>query len=96
MIQSVSGVSAEKAVQIIDRWPTPFSFYDEAEQHKIEVEKENAKLLSLLTTKPKKKRNPEDFVAEKLGPSTSLRAVKGKLGAKIYQVFHCDAPYPDE
>ncbi|KAJ8294477.1 Crossover junction endonuclease mus-81 [Rhodotorula toruloides] len=90
MIQRVSGVSAEKAVQFLGRWETPRQFWKEACGHELEVERENEALeASAAGAKGKrqpKKRKAEDFVFEELDDG-GTRGIKGKLGAKIWELF---------
>lgn len=88
MVQRVNGVSAEKALQVIRRWPTPLSFFSDAEAHRLEVEEENARLDDLQSGKGKsKKRKAEDFVTEVLGGDAPQRGVKGKLGTRLFHLF---------
>ncbi|BGP31606.1 Crossover junction endonuclease mus81 [Rhodotorula toruloides] len=90
MIQRVSGVSAEKAVQFLGRWETPRQFWEEACGHEVEVERENEALeAAAVGAKGKrqpKKRKAEDFVFEELDDG-GTRGIKGKLGAKIWELF---------
>ncbi|GEM07659.1 endonuclease [Rhodotorula toruloides] len=90
MIQRVSGVSAEKAVQFLGRWESPRQFWEEACAHEVEVEREN-EALEAATVGAKGKRQPkkrkvEDFVFEELDDG-GTRGIKGKLGAKIWELF---------
>lgn len=90
MIQRVSGVSAEKAVQVLQRWPTPLSFFKEAEVHRLEVEEENEAFDESQTGKGKgkaKKRKAEDFVTEVLGGDVAQRGVKGKVATRLFHLF---------
>lgn len=103
MVQHVSGVSPEKALQFIKRWPTPAIFYEETKARRLEVQQEEWKSQEdgedLVVSgsggkgKGKKKRKAEDFVFEELG-SDELRGIKGKLGAKLFNLF-ASKPYSD-
>ncbi|BGO91146.1 hypothetical protein NBRC10512_005760 [Rhodotorula toruloides] len=90
MIQRVSGVSAEKAVQFLGRWETPRQFWEEACGHELEVERENEALEAAAAgakgKRQPKKRKAEDFVFEELDDG-GTRGIKGKLGAKIWELF---------
>lgn len=91
MIQHVKGLSAEKAIPFLRRWPTPYNFYDEARQTRIELEREDtlSELLGDEQTKSKgksKKRKAEDLVVDTLG-TDDQRGIRGVLGAKIYHLF---------
>ncbi|GAA5876587.1 hypothetical protein JCM1840_000818 [Sporobolomyces johnsonii] len=102
MIQRVSGVSAEKAVQFLGRWETPIQFFEEAVRHEREVEEENAALDrdeaaagGAGGTKKRgqpKRRKKEDFVIEELEDG-GTRGIKGKLGAKIFELFTTRGKY---
>ncbi|CEQ40326.1 SPOSA6832_01952, partial [Sporobolomyces salmonicolor] len=96
MIQRVSGVSAEKAVQFLKRWETPIQFFEEAVRHEREVEEENAALdreeadaggggATKKRGQPKRRRK-EDFVTEELEDG-GTRGIKAKLGGKIFELF---------
>ncbi|GAA6008525.1 Mus81p [Rhodotorula paludigena] len=103
MIQRVSGVSAEKAVQFLSRWETPVQFFDEAKAHEREVDDENRALDAAAGVEGKaqpkkrgapKRRKAEDFVLEQLDDgSGTARGIKGKLGAKIWEVFMTSGKY---
>ncbi|BGP39551.1 Crossover junction endonuclease mus81 [Rhodotorula kratochvilovae] len=106
MLQRVSGVSAEKAVQFLGRWDTPIAFFEEAQAHEREVTRENA-LLPPEEAAPAgpgrkragaaagaKKRKAEDYVVEELDDgSASARGIKGKLGARIWELFMTSGRY---
>jgi hypothetical protein len=90
MIQRVQGVSAEKAVQFVEKWPTPHAFFLEAEDHTLKVAGENARLEAEAEASGSKKkvktRKAEDFVVDTLPPE-GPRAIKGKVGGRIYNLF---------
>ncbi|GAA6051800.1 hypothetical protein JCM3770_004979 [Rhodotorula araucariae] len=96
MLQRVSGVSAEKAIQFLSRWDTPFAFFEQAQAHERDVARENSRLPpeqdALGGGKKRagalKRRRAEDYVVEELDDgSASARGIKGKLGAKIWDLF---------
>ncbi|GAA5924700.1 hypothetical protein JCM1841_006389 [Sporobolomyces salmonicolor] len=102
MIQRVSGVSAEKAVQFLKRWETPIQFFEEAVRHEREVEAENAALdreeagaggggATKKRGQPKRRRK-EDFVTEELEDG-GTRGIKAKLGGKIFELFTTRGKY---
>lgn len=98
MIQHVKGLSAEKAVPFLNRWPTPHKFYDEARQMRIEVEREDtlSELLGddqIKSRGKSKKRKAEDLIVNTLG-TDDTRGIRGLLGAKIYHLF-ADRSYND-
>lgn len=99
MIQRVSGLSAEKAVQLITQWDTPRAFFDGCRVFEREVEREK-RALELEDAEtgrkgPKKKaRKVEDFVVETLNDD-GPRSIKNKLGAKIYTLFSAQDRYAD-
>ncbi|GAA6021628.1 hypothetical protein JCM11491_001244 [Sporobolomyces phaffii] len=94
MVQRVHGVSAEKAVQFLTRWPTLAQFWHEARAWERDVEAENRALdaagerVAGGTAKgPKaKRRKVEDFVVANL-EDVGTRGIKAKLGAKIWELF---------
>ncbi|GAA5834650.1 hypothetical protein JCM11251_003623 [Rhodosporidiobolus azoricus] len=106
MIQRVNGVSAEKAVQFLGRWETPWQFYEEAKAHERAVEDENAQLDRMeqdvvregkKAKKPAKRRKVEDFVIEELekaGVGGGTRDIKGKVGGRIWELFMTRGKYP--
>ncbi|GAA5941798.1 hypothetical protein JCM3775_000108 [Rhodotorula graminis] len=99
MLQRVNGLGAEKAVQFLGRWDTPMRFFAEAQQHERDVERGNALLPVELDGGAKKrgapkKRKAEDFVVEELDDgSASTRGIKGKLGARIWELFMTSGRY---
>ncbi|GAA5982197.1 hypothetical protein JCM10908_004779 [Rhodotorula pacifica] len=106
MIQRVSGVGAEKAVQFLGRWETPRSFWEDTKRHEAEVEAENRRLDEEEEDaraqngkpppkgKPKKVKRPkaEDYVFAELDDG-GTRGIKGKLGAKIWELFRTEGKY---
>ncbi|GAA6043817.1 hypothetical protein JCM8097_002064 [Rhodosporidiobolus ruineniae] len=99
MIQRVNGVSAEKAVQFVGRWPTPVEFWEEAKAHEAAVEAENKALDESGTGagaggrgKPKR-RKVEDFVVDNLD-DVGTRGIKGKVGGRIWDLFMTSGRYP--
>ncbi|GAA5905022.1 hypothetical protein JCM6882_002420 [Rhodosporidiobolus microsporus] len=108
MIQRVNGVSAEKAVQFLGRWETPWAFWSEAKAHEALVEAENAALDQEEAEgagaaggkkgkKPPKRRKIEDFVVEELekaGAAGGARDIKGKVGGRIWELFMARGKYP--
>jgi len=99
MLQRVNGLGAEKAVQFLGRWDTPMAFFAEAQKHEREVERGNALLPPEQDGAPKKRgapkrRKAEDFVVEELDDgSASTRGIKGKLGARIWELFMTNGRY---
>jgi crossover junction endonuclease MUS81 len=88
MIQMNSGVSAEKAVQFIRRWPTPRSFWDGTRDHRRIVEKELEEAGPGGEGKGKKKaRKAEDYISECFEGDTLSRGLKGKLATKLFHLF---------
>lgn len=98
MILRVAGLSAEKAVGFVERWPTPASFYQDVCSHEINVKKENRQIEEEDANaggKGKvKKRKMEKFVVESL-PSDDPRRIKGKLAAKIWTLFTAEYKYEE-
>ncbi|GAA5964575.1 hypothetical protein JCM3765_005241 [Sporobolomyces pararoseus] len=94
MITKINGMSPEKSVQFLKRWETFFKFYKEAKDWEKEVQEENQKLDELeknqggTSNKKKvvKRRKVEDFVVSNL-EDVGTRGIKGKLGAKIWDLF---------
>lgn len=107
MIQRVSGVGAEKAVQFLGRWETPRAFWDDTKQYEAEVDDENRRLdmdeveAAVPAGKGKgrakkvKRRKAEDFVFAELDDG-GTRGIKGKLGAKIWELFRAEGKYTVE
>ncbi|GAA5993016.1 hypothetical protein JCM11641_007925 [Rhodosporidiobolus odoratus] len=94
MVQRVNGVGAEKAVQFLARWDTPGRFFEEAKKFEREVEEENLRLDEEGGKAAKgKRRKVEDFVVEELGDG-GTRGIKGKVGARIWDVFMTKGRYP--
>ncbi|GAA5880976.1 hypothetical protein JCM3774_001493 [Rhodotorula dairenensis] len=108
MIQRVSGVGAEKAVQFLSRWETPRAFWDDTKRHEAQVEAENRRLdlveldaASSVATgsgkgkgKPKKvkRAKADEYVFAELDDG-GTRGIKGKLGAKIWELFRAEGKY---
>jgi 5'-3' exonuclease len=87
MVQRIKGMSAEKAVQFLQKWETLAQFYQEAREWEQEIEEENERLGDGPAGRGKpKRRKKEDFVVsnlEDVGP----RSIKGALGTKIWEFF---------
>ena len=105
MIQRVSGVGAEKAVQFLGRWETPRAFWEDTKRHEAEVEAENRRLDLVESDvvlgdngkgkgKPKKvkRAKAEDYVFAELDDG-GTRGIQGKLGAKIWELFRTEGKY---
>ena len=105
MIQRVSGVGAEKAVQFLGRWETPRAFWEDTKRHEAEVEAENRRLDLVESNivigdhgkgkgKPKKvkRAKAEEYVFAELDDG-GTRGIKGKLGAKIWELFRTEGKY---
>ncbi|GAA5940091.1 Mus81p [Sporobolomyces koalae] len=91
MVQRIQGMSAEKAVQFLNRWPTLVQFFEEAKKWELEVEEENANFdrdqASTTANRAKsKRRKKEDFVVNNL-EDVGTRGIKGKLGERIWDVL---------
>lgn len=97
MIQRVSGLSAEKAVQFVQRWETPRQFFDECRAHDQRLAIDRAApdphVAGPSGTKTKA-RKEEGFVIETLA-DTGPRAIKGKLGARLYHLVSAATKYVD-
>lgn len=101
-MQKVSGLSTEKAVQFVSRWECSVDFWEQSREHRSLVESENLAIELEereaaemgLKRKAVKRRKVEDFVAEQLGDG-GPRGIKGKLGAKIYQLYAQTGRYKD-
>ena len=94
MIQRVSGLSSEKAVQFVQRWDTPRQFFDECRAFDLELAQERVTGVTGFPEKKNKPRKEEDFVIESLA-DTGPRAIKGKLGAKLYHLVSARDKYVD-
>lgn len=92
MIQRVNGLSAEKAVQFVQRWDTPRQFFDECRAHDVELANERA--TTAMSAAAKKPRKEEDFVIETL-TDTGPRAIKSKLGSRLYHLVSANTKYVD-
>ncbi|KAK4047019.1 Crossover junction endonuclease mus81 [Microbotryomycetes sp. JL201] len=84
MIQKINGVSAEKAVQFVDKWPTPYSFYLATKRHRQQFEAHPSQNNDV--GRKCKQRKIEDFVVDSL-PDIGQRGIKSKVGARIWHLF---------
>lgn len=102
MIQRVQGVSAEKAVQFVERWGTPGEFVEDLARYEMEVRDEIVARAEVGGGggggggggKKAKVRKVEDFVVERLGEG-GPRGIKGALGGKIHRLFTQGNNYAD-
>ncbi|ORY88022.1 hypothetical protein BCR35DRAFT_324374 [Leucosporidium creatinivorum] len=101
-MQKVSGLSTEKTVQFVSRWECSAEFWEGTRVHRgklgdenlaMELEEQEAREMGV-KRKAGKKRKVEDYVVEELGDG-GPRGIKGKLGAKIYQLFAQTGRYVD-
>lgn len=83
MVQTISGIGAEKAAGFVKHWPTPKSFADECESRGFEHEDE-MRAVPLGGKKPKSK--PEDFISQRTATG-SERDIKGAVATKTYKLF---------
>ncbi|KAM0787646.1 hypothetical protein ACM66B_003710 [Microbotryomycetes sp. NB124-2] len=89
MVQRINGVSAEKTVQFVERWPTPKMFWDETKKHRQEFGSETGGNVEGGVGGgggKSKKRKIEDFVIDNL-PDIGQRGIKGKVGSRIWALF---------
>lgn len=84
MINNVSGMSAEKISDFVDRWPTPRVFWDQHKSHgqNFETEADQG------SKSKKRKIGPETWIEEEL--AKSYRRIGPALSKKIWDLFDAE------
>lgn len=88
MVLRVKGISAEKAGQFIERWPTPAAYWHDVDQERRRRER---------TGEAVKEKNLGDWVGEEVCREgrESVRALKGVVGARVWKLFAARGRYDE-
>ena len=93
MLLCQSGYSAEKVVDVVQRWPTHHALWTDLDRKRrqVEVEQDEFDEQERTGTLPKSRKKPkrptgEDYIAEQIGRDSS-RSVKGALSKQAWELY---------